>query len=87
MKITGITKNELEDLMCHWSKFGQCHKWPTPLTERGRDREEQTQNREIIFFIDNINEVLVKIKPLCETNQYYCARELYYNGRRKAQGL
>lgn len=87
MKITGITKNELEDLMVHWGKFGHCYKWPVPLTPGGRDREEDIHYRERVFYIDKINEVYIKIEPICTETQYYCERGTYYNGQKKAQGL
>ena len=87
MKVTGITKSELISIITHWKVMSATWKWYPPQKVQQRRAEEKTHRREIVFFIDGVNEVYVKIGVRCTSNHYYCAKEVYYNGRRQIRNL
>lgn len=85
MRVTQITKTELESLLTHWLRFAKCYFWSSPATVSGRRSEEKRSSREVEFQV-NGEPVVVKIEIDCTCKNYYCRRSVRVNGDKKAQG-
>lgn len=86
MKIKGIDSNKLDDMIAHWEKFASCYFWSSPGSASGHRSEEARHYRQVEFEVDG-QPVEYKVEVTCSCRNYYCDRDLYVNGVRKAQGL
>lgn len=86
MRVEGISRDQLDDMIAHWERFAKCYFWSPPGSAGGRRSEERRRSRYIDFIVDGmpcIYEVLVT----CSCQNYYCCRTLTVDGLVKPQGL
>lgn len=86
MKIKGIDSKQLDDMIAHWERFKSCYFWSSPGKASSRRAEEERHARHIVFEVDG-ETVSYDVQVRCSCRNYYCDRDLYVNGVRKAQGL
>ena len=86
MTVKGISANQLDDMIAHWERFASCYFWTPPGSASGRRSEEARHERHIVFEVDG-ETVSYDVVVRCSCRNYYCDRDLYVNGQRKAQGL
>jgi len=76
MKITGITKQELQFSIEQFQKFANTYYWTPQKSASGRRNEERRNSHKWFFEVDGI-EVSAAIEVTCSCHNYYCVRSVY----------
>lgn len=79
LKVAGITKSELNDVLAHFERFSSTYFWTPPAYASTRRREEKRNSQRWEFQV-NGEDVEASVEIRCSCKNYYATRTIKVDG-------